>query len=189
MKKVFLIHGWEGRAEGGWRPWLKKELESRGFEVVVPQMPNTNEPQLSEWLAHLQKIANNPDEQTYFVGHSLGCITILRYIENLSENKKIGGAVLVAGFSGSIGVGYEKLDSFVSVPVNFEKIKKHTDKFIAIHSDNDPYVPLKMGEILQEKLGAKLVIEKGQGHFGGSEGNRGLPIALKSVLEIANIVK
>ena len=30
MKKVFIIHGWEGYPEEGWFPWLKKELESRG---------------------------------------------------------------------------------------------------------------------------------------------------------------
>jgi len=33
-KRVFLIHGWEGSPEEGWRPWLKKELEKRGFKVI-----------------------------------------------------------------------------------------------------------------------------------------------------------
>lgn len=39
-----------------------------------------------------------PDEQTYFVGHSLGCQAIARYLESLSESIKVGGVVFVAGF-------------------------------------------------------------------------------------------
>lgn len=39
MKKVYIIHGWEGYPEENWLPWLKLELESGGFEVNVPQMP------------------------------------------------------------------------------------------------------------------------------------------------------
>lgn len=31
-KRVFLIHGWEGYPEEGWRPWLKKKL---GAEAIV----------------------------------------------------------------------------------------------------------------------------------------------------------
>jgi esterase/lipase len=36
MKKVFIIHGWDGYPEEGWFPWLKKELEKKGFSVFVP---------------------------------------------------------------------------------------------------------------------------------------------------------
>lgn len=162
-KRVFIIHGWEGYPEEGWFPWLKNTLEKEGFRVYVPKMPNSQNPQLSEWLSHLQKIVINPDPSTYFVGHSLGCITILRYLENLPQNIKIGGAVLVAGFPEPIG--YEELNSFFPAPLNYKKIKSHTSKFIAIHSDNDPYVTLQNGEILKEKLGAKLIIEKKEKTF------------------------
>jgi hypothetical protein len=26
MKKVFIIHGFQGKPNGGWRPWLEGEL-------------------------------------------------------------------------------------------------------------------------------------------------------------------
>ena len=32
-KRVFIAHGWDGYPEEGWFPWLKKELETKGFEV------------------------------------------------------------------------------------------------------------------------------------------------------------
>ena len=176
-KKVYIIHGWEGKPSSNWFPWLKNELETRGYEVEVTQMPNTNNPKLTEWLSHFQKIANNPNEKTFFIGHSLGCISILRYLESLPENIKVGGAVLVAGFPDSIG--YDELDSFTETPLNYDGIKKHADKFIVIQSDNDPYVSVKHGESLRDNLGAELIELKGRAHFNEFEIPEGLEALLK----------
>ena len=72
MKKAFLIHGWEGSPEEGWRPWLKKELEKRNFSVTVPEMPDSKYPTIDKWLTYLKNIVKKPSEDSYFVGHSLG---------------------------------------------------------------------------------------------------------------------
>ena len=71
MKKAILIHGWEGYPEGGWRPWLKTELEKQSFEVVVSAMPNPAKPKMNKWLNHLEKLVGGPNENFYFVGYSL----------------------------------------------------------------------------------------------------------------------
>src|SRR3990167_4022079 len=98
MKKVYIVHGWEGYPEEGWFPWLRDKLIQQGFEVVVPAMPNAGSPTLEKWLPYLVDLVKNPDTETYFVGHSLGCITILRFLESLPENSRIAGVVLVGGF-------------------------------------------------------------------------------------------
>ena len=183
MKRVFVIHGWEGYQEEGWRPWIKKELEKRGFEVFVPAMPNTMHPKMDEWLNYLIKIVGTPDEDCYFVGHSLGCITILRYLETLKEGQKIGGVVFTAGFTSNLGL--DEIGSFFKDPINWEKISSHCKKFIAIHSDNDPYVSLHYGKIFKEKLNAEVIVEHNMGHFSGDDGIMFLPIALESVLKIS----
>ena len=41
QKRVVIIHGWGGYPDEGWRPWLKHELETKGFLVLVPAMPDT----------------------------------------------------------------------------------------------------------------------------------------------------
>ncbi len=181
MKKVIIIHGWEGSPQANWFPWLKKELEAKGFIVGVPTMPNTMHPTLESWLAYLKKNTGEPDESTYFVGHSLGVITILRYLESL-EDKKVGGIVLVAGFPEPIG--YEEIDNFFVKPLDYQRVKKTVDKIISIHSDNDPYVPLKNGAILKEKLGAELITIPNAGHFNAEDGFTELPVVLESILEI-----
>ncbi len=98
-KRVFIIHCWDGRPNYCWYPWVKKELEKNGFQVNVPAMPETEMPRMEKWVPELRKLVGSPDKDVYLVGHSVGCITILRYLESLKENEKIGGAVLVAGFT------------------------------------------------------------------------------------------
>ena len=84
QKRVFLIHGWDGKPTGNWFPYLSLELKANGFEVNAPQMPNAAHPKVSEWISFLKEYVGKPDKDTYFVGHSLGCIAIARYLETLS---------------------------------------------------------------------------------------------------------
>lgn len=151
MKRVVIVHCWDGDPEYCWYPQTKKELEEKGFEVVVPEMPETGTPKLSLWLPKLQQVVPDPDEDLYLVGHSAGVITIMRYLEKLEDDQKVGGVVFVAGFTEDLG--FEELKNFFVQPIDFEKIKSKAKNFVAIYSDNDPYVPLKFGDIFKEKIG------------------------------------
>ena len=184
MKRVFLIHGWEGNPEKDWFVWIKKELEQRSFDVIVPAMPDSMNPKMDAWVSHLANTVGTPSEETYFIGHSLGCITILHYLETLQENQKVGGAVLVAGFGHNLEYnGYEnELLSFFQAPIDWEEIKKHCTKFVAIHSEDDPYVPIKHNVLFQEKLGAKSIVEQGMGHYNDKE----YPIILDAFLSMVS---
>ncbi|MDP2908651.1 MAG: alpha/beta hydrolase [Nanoarchaeota archaeon] len=182
VKRIFLIHGWEGSPEEGWRPWLKRELENKGFSVIVPAMPDTKHPKADAWAGHLIKTVGVPGRDCYFVGHSLGCITILRYLESLKKGQEVGGVILVAGFTSNLG--YTELESFFTNPINWEKIKSHCKRFVAVNSDNDPYVSLHYGDFFKEKLNAKLIVEHNMRHFSGDDGITQLPIVLDQLLKI-----
>ncbi|MBW3018843.1 alpha/beta hydrolase, partial [Candidatus Woesearchaeota archaeon] len=64
MKRVFVIHGWDEHPEDGWLPWLKTRLEQKGFEVHIPQMPNTETPKIEEWVPFLAELVGASDENT-----------------------------------------------------------------------------------------------------------------------------
>ena len=98
VRRVFIVHGWQGTPSVNWFPWLKFKLEGRGIRVMVPQLPDTGRPRMTPWVNELAKTVVVPDKDCYFIGHSLGCITILRYLESLKD-QTIGGVVLVAGFT------------------------------------------------------------------------------------------
>jgi predicted alpha/beta hydrolase family esterase len=109
MKAVF-VHGYQGTAMGGWRPWLKRELEARGWSVSAPEMPTPDAPMVEEWVATIAREVGDSGKDCVLVGHSLGCIAILRYLER--AKKQVGGAVFVAGFAGKLGEGFKPTDKF-----------------------------------------------------------------------------
>lgn len=188
MKRAIIVHCWDGTPEYCWYPWLKNELVKQGFTVQVPAMPETELPKQKLWVPKLQEVIGQPDQDLILVGHSVGCITLLRYLEDLTPEQKIGGAVLVAGFTDDLG--FEELKNYFEEPLNFEKIKSICPNFICIHSDNDPFVPMKHSGIFKDKLNAQIIVKHQMGHFSGEVDNEKscteLPDALEAVLSIAN---
>lgn len=187
--RIFIIHGWDGSPDEGWFPWLKKELEERKFQVQVPTMPEPAEPKIGAWVSHLAKVVDDIDENTFFVGHSIGCQTILRYLESLPSDKKVGGAIFVAGWLTLMNMETEEekeiAQPWLETPIDFKKVKQHTSKLFAIFSDNDNFVPLNNKELFEQKLDAGTAIEHGKGHLSGSDGVEKLVSALNAILEIS----
>jgi len=172
MTKIYLIHGWGGSASSeGWFGWLKQECEKKGYKLFILEMPDTNYPKIELWVKHLENNVKEIDKETYFIGHSIGCQTILRFLEKLPENIKVAGCIFVAGFFNLKEESYEdEEDKKIAKPwletlINLEKVKEHTNNFLAIFSDNDPDIPLSDSEIFKEKLNAKIIIKKNEEHF------------------------
>ncbi len=183
QKRVFLIHGWEGRPDNHWFPWLTWELKSRGFEVYALTMPHADRPKVSEWIEAIKAAVGRPTAATYFVGHSLGCIATLLYFETLPKTAQVGGAVFVAGFSGSINA--PQIEEFSSLPLDVGKVKNHCSKFVTIFSDNDEDVSMARSLEFQKLLGAKGILERGKGHFTKGEGVDALPSVFKSLITMS----
>jgi len=187
-KKVFVIHGWEGYPGEGWFPWLKRELENKGFWVQVLSMPNPAVPKIDSWIFFLKRQVGKPNKNTYFVGHSVGCQTIMRYLENLPENIEIGGVVFIAGFFNLVNLGEEEMEimkPWLETSIDTDKILNHTKKIVAIFSDNDDWVPLEDSKIFKNKLGAKIIVEHSKGHFSRSDNILELPVVLNELLRMA----
>ncbi len=182
MKRVILVHGLNGYPQEGWHPWLIRELENRQVKVINPAMPNPHSPKQRYWVSKLQEVVGNPDENTFLIGHSLGCITILRYLESLHGSQRIGGVILLAGFTDDLDI--QELKDFFRKDINWEEIKKHCGRLISIHSDDDPVVPLEYGNIFKEKLNAEEITEHEKKHFSGDDDIYELPILLEKLTEL-----
>lgn len=185
MKRAFIIHGWDGNPDEAWLAWLRLELEKKNILVVAPQMPNTGEPKIDEWVPYLAELVGAPDEETYFVGHSIGCQTIMRYLETIYP-QKVGGAIFVAGWfhlENLEGPEEEAIAKpWIEMPIDLAKVKNSAKKIIAIFSENDPFVPLTDKSIFQKKLGAEIAVEKDGGHFTEDDGVTEMPKVLEYIL-------
>ena len=53
--------------------------------------------------------------------------------------------------------------------MDFSRITQHTNKFLAIFSDDDPFVPLTDINLFKERLNAKTILLKNKGHFDSIE--------------------
>lgn len=184
MRRVFIIHGWEGTPESNWFPWLKKELEQRGYKVFVPQLPNPMTPDSNSWLSSLKQLVRNPDEDTIFVGHSLGCIAILRFLENIDT--KVGAVILVAGFGKKLEYeGYRgEVDGFFDKLINWKKIKNSSNKFVTFHSKNDPFVDICNSNLFKEKLNAQSIVHEDMSHYNEGAGITKFPDLLNIILKL-----
>lgn|SRR3989344_5101653 len=178
MKKVYLIHGWGGSSSSeGWFSWLKKELSKRNFKLVIFDMPNADEPKIEEWVGFLKQNIKDIDDETYFIGHSIGCQGVLRYLEILKPEIRVGGCVLIAPWmeldKNTIEEeGEEVMDiakPWMETPIYFDKVRKHTKNFLCIFSDNDPYVPLKEIKKFKKELNARVVIKNNEEPFNDTE--------------------
>ena len=170
MNKIYIIHCWDGTKEDGWYPWLDKELSNENNKVYRLNMPNTSNPKIEEWVSFLDKQIETLDDKTYFIGHSIGCQTILRYLQT-KDICKVGGILFVAPWLDLLDYAIEDEDSYntakpwLTTPINFEKIKKFTNNISCIFSDNDYFVSLDQKNKFEELLNVKTIIVNNKGHI------------------------
>jgi len=186
MKKVYIIHGWGGSPDEPMLKWVREQLQNKGYEVIAPVMPHPDTPTIEDWVSFLDATVKNPGEEVYLIGHSVGCQTVLRYLETLPLEIKVGGVILIAPW---IIFPKESIDgdedpeiakAWLETPIDYEKIATHTNNFVGIFSDNDPFVPLLENEtLLKEKLNAKTIVLHNKGHFTGEDNVTELPEVLE----------
>lgn len=154
-KNYVCLHGYTASSKDDFWPWLKKELESRGNKVYVPDLPNTKDPDIYEQVKDVLKNCEF-DENTVLVGHSLGSVVALKVLEKIK--RPIKKLVLVAGFAQPKFKDKKRIfeDKF-DWKFDFEKIKKNAKDIIVLRASNDSAVPHERADFLKHKLNAKII--------------------------------
>ena len=180
QKKVIFVQGYGDYSDGVWPGWLEKELKKVGFDYLSIEIPDPMFPDIQEWLRAMRRAEIIVDENTYFVGHSLGCMTIVRYLAGLDKKVKAGGCVFVAGFCEF--PNFPLIGDFCALPLDWEQVKKRAREFFVVLSDNDTMVSVSSGQEFAKKLGAEVIIEKKKGHF--KTDVKEIPSVLNAILEM-----
>jgi len=164
-KNAFIFHGWGSNSKSHWHQWLNKELEKLGYDVFVPDFPNTKNPIQSEWVNHALSYKKHINKKTIIIGHSLGCILTCRLFENLSEKYKVDTCYMIGGFTKETSEKYQPIQNFFNNKIDWEKIKSMANSFICFGSNNDSYVSLDDLKLFNKKIGGRFIFYKDYGHF------------------------
>ncbi|MCB5191703.1 alpha/beta hydrolase [Methylobacillus arboreus] len=176
---VYIIHGYQASPQSHWFPWVKQALESQDFKVDVLALPESSTPDLGVWLDHLRANITGQDQHTYFIGHSLGCITLLRYLEE--QQQPAGGMILVSGFAEPLSF-LPALDVFTAVPLDSEHIIRLVPKRIVMAAQDDNIVPYPYSLRLAEKLRAEWELFEKGGHFMAQDGFSEFPALYDAII-------
>lgn len=186
---MIIVHRWSGGPKDDWRPWLTAELQQLGYEVIVPTMPDADAPVIGTWVRHLAPVVGTPDAQTFFVGHSIGCQAILRYLQTIET--PVGGAVFVAGWFHLENLEDAETEAiarpWLTMPLDAAKIKAVLPRSTLIISDNDPYGAFAENKQKFSDLGARVVVIPGGGHFTSEDGYTQAPVIVSELQKLAGL--
>ena len=197
---IFLfIHGTFGSPSEAWFPWLKKELETLGHEVIAPQFPTddwekiskltveefTSNQSLSSWMEVFEGIYPELKNRTdvSIVGHSMGTVFSLHIAERHAI--KFRHVYFVAPFlypataeelkNREVALIDNANKTFYKKDFDFDFIRKYIADSVAVYSDDDPYIQEREALEFAQNMGSSVIKLSGLGHMGTESGMKTFP--------------
>lgn len=181
-RQIFIVHGYGATAHDHWFESVQRQMQDSHTRVTILQLPNPMQPDVEAWQHVLEQNIKMIDEQTYFVAHSLGGITLLNFLSKRNP-PKIGGVILVAGFTETLPT-LPQLDSYILKSQNMQiNLKNSPNKHLFI-SENDEYVPPELSIKLAKKLDIPFTLIPKAGHFLAEDGYTDFPQLARYLKEI-----
>jgi predicted alpha/beta hydrolase family esterase len=162
---LLIVPGYADSSPNHWQGvWLK--LFPNAVKVIQKDWINVDE---KEWVKTLDSAIQLTVQPITLVGHSLGCSTILYWINSKESKKsihKIKGALLVAP-PDPHSKAYRALSikGFDSFPLNKLPIPS-----ILVASDNDPFLLIDQARYFADCLGSEFINIGKRGHIGEDSG-------------------
>lgn len=158
----------------GWKGNLQEDL-GKEYSVLYPKMPSPLNAKYKEWEIYFKEVLKWVEDGAIFVGHSLGGLFLLKYIDGHYGMKSIKGVVFVS----SPVPGKEGFADFQLPPSHFPERFGQVHIF---HSQDDTTVPAKEAYLLQSMfIDSTMHMSKDGGHFTNTEHLPELVKVIKSI--------
>ena len=137
----------------GWKDTLQEDL-GKDYQVIRPRMPDSQNAKYEEWIEYFLNISQHFESDAVFVGHSLGGLFLLRFLQEYNLEPR--ATIFVAA------PAYNCETFFYSVGDYSDNL----GKVHIFHSEDDEVVPLKSAYVYKsDLLDATMHIKKDSGHF------------------------
>ncbi|MCP3098071.1 alpha/beta hydrolase [Myxococcus sp. K15C18031901] len=169
-RSLVAVHRWAGGPDTDFYPWLSSQvLEAPALfdEVRTLEMPEPGSPTIERWVPALASaVGPVPAPSTVFLGHSVGCQTILRYLASLPEGHRVEGALLVAAWF-EVDQRWGAVDPWLDTPIDFARARAALGRCVVVISDSDPFTSdwRRNTQLWEERMGAEVVVVPGGRHF------------------------
>lgn len=191
--RIILVHGFNANPNMNFHPWLRDELHVAGFEVIAPELPlkmpardpnapvdadiieGINMPALMEVMKKEIGYLKNED---ILLGHSLGALAILQYLEMVEMTETPRAVILVAA---PWKVSRPELRRLFVDDLDADVLMWKAREFVVIHSADDKLVPIEHGRKLADQLRARFIETATDDHYMGAQ----YPVLKETILEIA----
>ena len=191
-KRLVIIPRLSGTPQSDWYPWLERQLQTTApdlFDSVRgAPLPDLHKPTIKGFVAKVaEAVGSDPKEiaRTVLVGHSIGCLAALHYLETLPSGISVAGVFCVAGWWW-VDEPWDALRPWMDTPIDLTQVKAAMSKCVVLISDDDPFVADTAANqrAWEEKLGATVFVIPGVQHFNGAQ----QPAVLKRLIEMCDVV-
>jgi uncharacterized protein len=204
--RLCIVPRWGGSAHSDFYPWLLAQpaVRARFGEILLPEIAQPGEPTIAAWVESLQRVTAGPSAGslgdpgdpgdlggTYFLGHSVGCQAVLRFLERSSGHTRApghtraAGVLCVAGWW-NVDRPWDSIRPWLETsetPMDIARVRAAARRFHVVLSDDDPFTAdWRANEgAWRERLGAEVLCVPGARHFNGAEE----PAVLDALLALA----
>jgi len=166
--RVILVHGFNSSPDQNFHPWLAQQLRDRGFQVVVPTLSLRSDAEfkLSDVIEEMKKQIGAVKSDDIYLGHSLGALVMLNFLEAVEMTETPRAAILVGA---PWKVAKPELRQLFLADLDADVVIWKTREFFVVHSKDDKLVPFEHGQKLSAYLKAKLIETETDGHYMDAE--------------------
>ena len=173
-RRAVILHGTDCTPASNWLPWARHQLEVRGYEVWVPELPGNHTPNRFVYDGFLRESGWDFTDNI-LIGHSSGATTVLNLL-SADWFPTIEKAILVGTFLNEDTLRRDTPDWYEAgqfdqlFPPSFdaEKLTAKARQFVFIHGRDDPYCAYDDAAKWCGELGGTLVSVENGLHLSGN---------------------
>jgi len=164
MSKIYFVDGYGGSPPVNWLATEMRKLNDT-FEVEQIFIGNPTVANVEDWDRDIEKGIVEA-EQSYFVCHSLGYISLLRF---LLRNRVVPkGCLFVSPFQQSVE-DFPEFDAYFE-EIDLQKLSDKLKDSIVISAENDEIIPWQYSQLVAKKLHIPFLLLPEGNHFRSSDG-------------------